>query len=67
MRLKVAAAAPPAAPRAVPAQAAEKMPTPTVLMSLLVDAASMLNAVFEPFTVNLLNSWNAGDVPDVRA
>ena len=51
----------------VPAQAFEKMPTSTVLMSLLAEAASMLNAVLEPFTVNLLNSWNPGDVPDTRS
>ena len=52
---------------AVPAQAWAKMPTSTALMPLLVDARSMLNTVFEPFTVNLLNSWKPGDVPDVRA
>ena len=50
-----------------PAQSFEKMPTSTKLMSLLADAASMLNAVLEPFTVNLLNSWNPGDVPDTRS
>ena len=54
-------------PRAVPAQALVKMPTPTLLMSLLADAASMLKTAFEPFTVNLLNSWNPGDWPLVRA
>ena len=54
-------------PRAVPAQALVKMPTPTLLMSLLADAASMLKTAFEPLTVNLLNSWNPGDWPLVRA
>ena len=65
--LKAGVAAAAVVPRAVPAQALEKIPTSTVFTFVLVDEPSMLNAVFEPFTVNLLNSWNAGDVPEVRA
>ena len=44
-----------------------KIPTSTVFTPLFAEARSMLKKVFEPFTVNLLNSWNCGDVPDARA
>merc|ERR1719351_236381 len=54
-------------PSEMPSQALLKMPTPTSLTSLLAEAASMLNSVFEPFTVNRLNSWNEGAAPLCKA
>ena len=55
------------AARLTPSQILVKMPTSTVLMPILVEARSMLCVVNEPFTVNLSNSWNPGDVPETRA
>ena len=51
----------------VPAQALLKMPTSTVFIPRLKDAKSMLNAVFEPLTENLLSNWNTGGDPDTRS